>query len=212
LAYLVSDDVVLLSCIPQPRVTTPPRFGPAFPPASGQRAQHGDSMRWRPDRARCYQVRLRTCPNSRIDRGRPCRRSRRFIAAVARTSPGIDPGRHAEEAAGLRYKQPNLVGKHVFRVREIHVRDHLVPLLRKNRLGAAKLDLILRGLALNPQHTGKRSAENRAREPLPRSSSSATTVPEKRSTTPTAAPATPTSRSSAGSSPPARSPSGTRHG
>jgi len=58
---------------------------------------------------------------------------------------------------GLRYKQPNLVGKHVFRVREFHVRDHLVPLLRKNRLGAAKLDLILRGLALNPQHTGKRS-------------------------------------------------------
>jgi hypothetical protein len=58
---------------------------------------------------------------------------------------------------GMRYKHPSLVGKHVFRVREIHVRDHLVPLLSKNRLGAAKLDLILRGLALNPQHTGKRS-------------------------------------------------------
>jgi hypothetical protein len=58
---------------------------------------------------------------------------------------------------GLRYKQPDLVGKHLFRVREVHVRDHLVPLLSKNRLGAAKLDLILRGLALLPQHTGKRS-------------------------------------------------------
>jgi hypothetical protein len=58
---------------------------------------------------------------------------------------------------GLRYKQPNLVGKHLFRVREVHVRDHLVPLLSKNRLGAAKLNLILRGLALSPQHTGKRS-------------------------------------------------------
>jgi hypothetical protein len=38
---------------------------------------------------------------------------------------------------GLRYKQPNLVGKHVFRVREVHVRDHLVPLLSRNRRGEA---------------------------------------------------------------------------
>src|SRR6266542_239228 len=62
-----------------------------------------------------------------------------------------------KKSPGLRYKQPNLMGKHLFRVREIHVRDHLVPLLSKNRLGAAKLDLILRGLALNPEHTGSRS-------------------------------------------------------
>jgi hypothetical protein len=74
-----------------------------------------------------------------------------------RQSGGSTKAGMPKKPQGLRYKQPNLVGKHLFRVREIHVRDHLVPLLSKNRLGAAKLDLILRGLALNPEHTGRRS-------------------------------------------------------
>ena len=61
----------------------------------------------------------------------------------------------AEKPKGLPYLS-QLVGKHQFRVRETHVRDHLAPLLTKGRSGAVKLDLILRGVALNPVHKGKR--------------------------------------------------------
>jgi hypothetical protein len=61
----------------------------------------------------------------------------------------------AEKPKGLPYLS-QLVGKHQFRVRETHVRDHLAPLLTKGRAGAVKLDLILRGVALNPVHKGKR--------------------------------------------------------
>jgi hypothetical protein len=82
---------------------------------------------------------------------KPVRRRR------ARQPEGSAKTAKPRKQPGLRYKQPHLVGKHLFRVREVHVRDHLVPLLSKNRLGAAKLDLILRGLALSPQHRGKRS-------------------------------------------------------
>jgi hypothetical protein len=61
----------------------------------------------------------------------------------------------AEKPKGLPYLS-HLVGKHQFRVRETHVRDHLAPLLTKGRAGAVKLDLILRGVALNPVHKGNR--------------------------------------------------------
>jgi hypothetical protein len=36
----------------------------------------------------------------------------------------------------------------VLRVREAHLRDHVAPLLNRNAVGAAKLDIVLRGVAL----------------------------------------------------------------
>ena len=58
--------------------------------------------------------------------------------------------------SGMRYG-PDLFGKHIFRVRESHVRDHIAPLLSTNGLGAARVDLLLRGLALSPAHLGNRT-------------------------------------------------------
>lgn len=57
--------------------------------------------------------------------------------------------------AGLSYS-PYVTGKHAFRVRERHVAEHLAPLIKSNAVGAAKLDLVLRGIALLPAHAGKR--------------------------------------------------------
>jgi hypothetical protein len=50
----------------------------------------------------------------------------------------------------------DVLGKYVFRIREHHVADHLVPLIRARAIGAAKLDLVLRGVALPAAHSGKR--------------------------------------------------------
>ena len=49
-----------------------------------------------------------------------------------------------------------MYGKHEFRLREQHVADHLIPLMRRRCVGAAKLDVLLRGVGLLDQHTGKR--------------------------------------------------------
>lgn len=51
-----------------------------------------------------------------------------------------------------------VVGKHLFRIREHHVADHLVPLISSRAATTAKLDLVLRCIALSPQHAGKRVA------------------------------------------------------
>lgn len=56
----------------------------------------------------------------------------------------------------LRYGRAGY-GKHEFRVRERHVAEHLIPLIRAKAAGAAKLDLVLRGAALLPEHAGKRT-------------------------------------------------------
>jgi hypothetical protein len=50
-----------------------------------------------------------------------------------------------------------ITGKRLFRVREAHVADHLIPLMRKRAEGAAKLDLVLRGIALQEAHAGARA-------------------------------------------------------
>jgi hypothetical protein len=55
---------------------------------------------------------------------------------------------------GLRYGAGG-IGKHEFRVREAYVADRLIPLIRAKAVGAAKLDLVLRGVALLPEHAGK---------------------------------------------------------
>jgi hypothetical protein len=49
------------------------------------------------------------------------------------------------------------VGKYVFRIRERHVAAHLAPLITDKAFGAAKLDLVLRGIALSPAHAGSRT-------------------------------------------------------
>jgi len=61
-----------------------------------------------------------------------------------------------KQRKGLRYRPPDVIGKHLFRVRETYLRDQVAPLLRSNRADAVKLDLVLRGLALSPQHLGQR--------------------------------------------------------
>lgn len=58
-------------------------------------------------------------------------------------------------AAGLAYS-PYVTGKHTFRVRERHVAEHVAPLISSNAAGAAKLDLVLRGIALLPAHAGNK--------------------------------------------------------
>lgn len=52
---------------------------------------------------------------------------------------------------------PGIPGKFLFRVRETHIRDHIAQLIAKGASGAAKLDLALRGIALDPRHLGKRT-------------------------------------------------------
>lgn len=49
-----------------------------------------------------------------------------------------------------------VVGKFLFRIREQHTADHLIPLMRDRAVGAAKLDLVLRCIALSPRHAGPR--------------------------------------------------------
>lgn len=69
-----------------------------------------------------------------------------------------DTEQPAREPGSLKvflYAQPSVIGKYLFRVREAHVTEHLAPLIRR-RTGAAKLDLVLRGLALPPAHVGAR--------------------------------------------------------
>ena len=59
------------------------------------------------------------------------------------------------EPSGLEYA-PGIRGKTLFRIRETHVAGPVAEMIQKGRTGAVKLDLVLRGLALLPQHSGKR--------------------------------------------------------
>lgn len=49
-----------------------------------------------------------------------------------------------------------VIGKHLFRVRERHAAEHLAPLIAARAAGTAKLDLVLRCIALSPQHASNR--------------------------------------------------------
>ena len=60
-----------------------------------------------------------------------------------RTSRGVDYG-------------PRVRGKFQFRIRELHVAETYAPLLKARKLGAIKLDLVLRGIALLPAHASNR--------------------------------------------------------
>ena len=55
------------------------------------------------------------------------------------------------ESKGIRYA-PGVPGKYLFRVREEYVAGPAADLVRARRVGALKLDLVLRGLALLPAH------------------------------------------------------------
>ena len=61
------------------------------------------------------------------------------------------------ERNGIEYA-PGVVGKYLFRVRETYVAGPVADLIRSRRVGALKLDLVLRGIALLPEHA-------RARQP-----------------------------------------------
>lgn len=56
---------------------------------------------------------------------------------------------------GIEYAR-GVAGKYLFRVREAYVAGPAADLIRSRRVGALKLDLVLRGLALLPEHAGKR--------------------------------------------------------
>lgn len=56
---------------------------------------------------------------------------------------------------GIEYSR-GIPGKYLFRVRETYVADPVAAMIRSRRVGAVKLDLVLRGLALLPEHAGKR--------------------------------------------------------
>lgn len=57
--------------------------------------------------------------------------------------------------AGMAYA-PGITGKGAFRLRERYIAESVAPMICARRVGAVKLDLILRGLALLPAHAGKR--------------------------------------------------------
>ena len=59
------------------------------------------------------------------------------------------------ETAGIDYA-PQIPGKFWFRVRETYVAGPVAEMIRARRVGAVKLDLVLRGLALLPAHAGNR--------------------------------------------------------
>ena len=56
---------------------------------------------------------------------------------------------------GLEYA-PGVVGKTLFRVSEQYVADHVAPLITSRRADTVKLDLVLRAIALSPEHAGRR--------------------------------------------------------
>lgn len=50
------------------------------------------------------------------------------------------------------------VGKFLFRIRQAHIAERYGPLIAKKAFGAVKLDIVLRSIALLPEHAGKRAA------------------------------------------------------
>jgi hypothetical protein len=62
-----------------------------------------------------------------------------------------------DHRAGLQYA-PDVQGKFLFRIRQQLVRDSFGLLVTRGALGAVKLDLVLRGLALYEEHLGNRDA------------------------------------------------------
>ncbi|MTD46281.1 hypothetical protein GKE82_18820 [Conexibacter sp. W3-3-2] len=41
-------------------------------------------------------------------------------------------------------------GKHLFRIREEHIKNNLIPMIAERKVGAVKLDLLLRGIEVVP--------------------------------------------------------------
>lgn len=62
---------------------------------------------------------------------------------------------HISRDSGFEYSR-GIRGKYLFRVRETYVAGPVGDLIRGRRVGAVKLDLVLRGLALLPDHAGER--------------------------------------------------------
>jgi len=46
--------------------------------------------------------------------------------------------------------------KFLYRIRHVHIAEHYSPLIAAKAIGAVKLDLVLRAIALQPEHAGKR--------------------------------------------------------
>lgn len=61
---------------------------------------------------------------------------------------------NSKNKAGIPYAS-GIRGKVSFRVRERYIAESVAPMIRARRVGAVKLDLILRGIALLPAHAGR---------------------------------------------------------
>jgi hypothetical protein len=66
------------------------------------------------------------------------------------------------------YYRPGVLGKYLYRVSELYLANHMAPLISARRPETAKLDLVLRGIALSPEHSGRRPPGTvlRSRSPL----------------------------------------------
>ncbi len=73
------------------------------------------------------------------------------MSGVAR-APASD---RTKARSGLQYGR-GVTGKSRFRIRQLHIAQHLAPLIAAKALGAVKLDLVLRGVALPPGYEGRR--------------------------------------------------------
>lgn len=65
--------------------------------------------------------------------------------------------RELNDRSGIDYGG-GVYGKYLFRVRETYVAESLAPLISQKQVGAAKLDLVLRGIGLLPRDAGEREA------------------------------------------------------
>ena len=74
---------------------------------------------------------------------------------IAPPTVGQAMAQDTQQHSGIEYA-PGVPGKYLFRVRETYVAGPAADLIRSRRVGALKLDLVLRGLALLPEHSGNR--------------------------------------------------------
>lgn len=62
----------------------------------------------------------------------------------------------SQKISGMHYGL-RVQGKHLFRIREEHIKNNLIPMIAKKQVGAVKLDLLLRGVGLLPEHAQGRA-------------------------------------------------------
>lgn len=95
------------------------------------------------------------------------RRRFRGNPLLTRTQNGKTMTSTQQPTSGINYR-PGVPGKYLYRVSERYLIDHIAPLISARRPQTAKLDLVLRGIALSPKDARKRTPGTvlRTRSPL----------------------------------------------